>query len=99
MSEIKTELTDRNFIVGSFMDRNDEPCSLQESSAIGDYEDSWDCPGSSFLWLGCDKNRSSHLGEEMSPRMHLTREQAKAIADSIYHWLEHKRLPYTPEEE
>lgn len=32
---------------------------LQQSSAIGDYEDSYDKPGSSFLWFG-----EEHLNRE-----------------------------------
>ncbi len=50
-----------------------------ESTAIGDYEDSFQEPGSSFLWIG----RNHHLNRE---------EVAELIA-SLQYWIEHKRLP------
>lgn len=50
-----------------------------ESSAVGDYEDSWDNPGSSYLWLG------EHI--------HLNREDVGVLIAVLKHWLEHKRLP------
>lgn len=52
---------------------------VQESSAIGDYEDSFSKPGSSYLWFGEDH--------------HLNREEVKELVDKLNHWLEHKRLP------
>lgn len=50
----------------------------QESSAIGDYEDSFDNPGSSYLWI--------------SEHHHLNREEVKQLIDHLNHWLETKRL-------
>jgi hypothetical protein len=50
---------------------------IQESSAIGDYEDS-DIPGSSFLWVG------EHL--------HLNREEVAELIQRMQHWLDTKRL-------
>ena len=63
---------------------------LQESSAVGDYEDSWDKPGSSYLWVGCN--------------FHLNREQAKDLARHIMTWVKTGRLvenppPVPPEKE
>ena len=52
---------------------------VTESSKIGPYDDSIDNPGSSYLWIGADH--------------HLDREEAKELADAIYHWLDQKRLP------
>lgn len=46
--------TNRGFEVLEFTDANGHSCSLQQSSAIKDYEDSWDRPGSSCVWLGVD---------------------------------------------
>jgi len=53
---------------------------LQESSAIGDYEDSWDKPGSSFLWVG-------------AAQIHLNREQIAELVEAMKVWLETGRLP------
>lgn len=47
-----TTKTDRGFSIIEFNDVNDNKCTLQCSSAIGYYDDSFDRPGSSFLWLG-----------------------------------------------
>jgi hypothetical protein len=51
---------------------------IQESSAVGDYEDSFDLPGSSFLWVGEDH--------------HLNREQVKELIGHMQYWLDNKRL-------
>ncbi len=51
---------------------------IGESSAVGDYDDSWDLPGSSFLWIGNDH--------------HLNREQVRELIDRMEHWLQTKRL-------
>jgi hypothetical protein len=48
----KFEKTARGFDNVEFKDANGADCSVQASSAIGDYEDSFDKPGSSYLWLG-----------------------------------------------
>ncbi len=45
-----------------------------QSSAIGDYEDSLDKPGSSFLWVG---------GE-----LHLGRKEVAELAGYLKNWLE-----------
>jgi len=59
-----------------------EPCEttrlVQESSAIGDYEDSSDLPGSSYLWVGQDH--------------HLNREEVAELINRMQHWLETGRL-------
>lgn len=52
---------------------------IQESSAIGDYEDSLALPGSSSLWVG------EHL--------HLSRNEVVAVIEDMLRWLEEKRLP------
>jgi len=51
---------------------------VQESSAIGDYEDSMDTPGSSFLWVGKDH--------------HLDREEVEELIGRMQEWLDTGRL-------
>ncbi len=45
-----------------------------QSSAIGDYKDSLDRPGSSFLWVG--------------EHHHLNREEAREFAEAVLRWVE-----------
>lgn len=52
---------------------------VQESSAVGNYEDASAHPGSSYLWIG--------------EHHHLSREEVRKLADDLKHWLENKRLP------
>lgn len=51
---------------------------IQESSAIGDYENSMSNPGSSYLWVGQDH--------------HLNREQVAELTGRMMHWLNTGRL-------
>mgnify|MGYP001602325901 CR=1 FL=1 len=74
---MKLRKTQRGFQIIEFKDANDKECSLQQSSAIGNYDDSFDKPGSSLVWLG--------KGEE---RMHLTREQVSDLIGSLKMWQE-----------
>ena len=55
---------------------------IAESSAIGDYENSCDQPGSSFLWVGQDH--------------HLNREQVRELIQRMEHWLATGRLAIDP---
>lgn len=50
-----------------------------ESSIIGNYDDAFDYPGSSALWIG-----ENH---------HLNREEVTQLRDCLSYWLEHRRLP------
>lgn len=66
--------TERGFAQVEFKDANGYECSLQQSSAIGDYDDAMDNPGSSFVWLGVDdgkpqvlKSQAKALGLEFPP--------------------------------
>lgn len=52
---------------------------IQESSAIGNYDDALDNPGSSYLWVGDD--------------FHLSREEVQELIGHMQYWLENKRLP------
>lgn len=76
----KTEKTGRGFQVIEFKDSYGESCSLQQSSAIGDYTDSFDRPGSSYVWLG--------RNTEEPTRMHLNREQVQVLVKYLNRWLE-----------
>ena len=49
-----------------------------ESSAVGDYDDSVDRPGSSFLWFG--------------DHHHLNREEVSELVGFLQHWLDTGRL-------
>ncbi len=51
---------------------------IQESSAVGDYENSLDMPGSSFLWVGADH--------------HLNREEVLELICHMKRWLNKGRL-------
>ena len=51
---MQVERTQRGFPIARFDDANEKKCSIQESSAVGNYAESLSDPGSSFLWLGID---------------------------------------------
>lgn len=55
---------------------------VRESSAIGDYHDSYNCPGSSYLWVG-----DNH---------HLNREEVARLIEYMQDWLKYKRIPEPP---
>jgi len=73
--EMKIEKTERGFELINFQDHNDASCSLQQSSAVGDYGDAFERPGSSFVWLGAPI------------RMHLSREQVAELVQHLQQWL------------
>ena len=78
---METEKTGRGFInvlEFGYQDNKVERL-IGESSAIGDYEDSMDKPGSSYLWVGNN--------------FHLNREQVKKLIGLMEHWIKFKRLP------
>ena len=79
MNAIQTE---RGFIIVQEEKYQNQPGEMTrligESSAIGDYEDSLDYPGSSYLWVGVDH--------------HLNREQVRELIDRMQYWLKSKRL-------
>jgi hypothetical protein len=62
----------------------EEPRIVQQSSAIGCYHDSFDKPGSSFLWIG-----KSHR---------LNREEVAELVERMKHWLATGRLFDPPEQ-
>lgn len=71
---IEFELTKRGALVGEFIDRYGASCSVQESS----YQDE-DC-----VWVGVETDAMG----EMVPngRMHLTRDQARQLAEVLLHF-------------
>lgn len=46
---------------------------VQESSAIGDYDNAFDIPGSSYLWIG--------------DHHHLSREEVAELVEHLQSWL------------
>lgn len=48
----KATINGRGFGIVEFVDQYGAKCSVQCSSAIGEYADSWSHPGSSYLWIG-----------------------------------------------
>lgn len=75
---------ERGFEVIDFRDLYGAQCSLQQSS-LAEYVQ----PGISAVWLGCDNNQPPHhvTGDEMSPRMHLNRDQVTALIRHLRSWL------------
>ena len=74
--------TERGFEIVDFDDCNSVSCSLQQSSAIGDYEDSMQRPGTSCVWLGINSL------DAVSMRMHLDREQVSELIKRLQNWLD-----------
>jgi hypothetical protein len=81
-SAIFTELTERGFIIGSFIDQMGQPCSIQESSAATEQ----------CIWLGLLKGMHTEKGECYA-RMHLTQEQAGQLIPLLQHFVETGSLP------
>ena len=83
---MKAEKTGRGFIIVTHEKYQNKPGEMirliQESSAVGDHEDSFDMPGSSFLWVGEDH--------------HLDRDHVVELISRMEYWLENKRLMVDP---
>lgn len=77
---MKEETTDRGFQVVTHPGyASGHVCRVVgQSSAIGDYEDSMERPGSSFLWIG-----ENH---------HLNREEVEQLKQNLVHWLRSGKL-------
>lgn len=79
---MRLEKSDRGFMLllhETYAEKSEEARLISESSAVGDYEDSYDKPGSSYLWVG-----NNH---------HLNREEVKQLIACMQYWLDKKRLP------
>lgn len=81
---METKITNRGFAIVEQKEYTTDKISrlIQESSAVGPYEDSLDKPGSSYLWVG-----ENH---------HLNREEIEELVDKLNHWLKHGVLPFHP---
>ena len=73
---IEERTTERGFEFVLFHDSKGSSCSIQQSSAIGDFPDAVKHPGTSFLWIGRDG----------SDRMHISREQVPQIIEILQRW-------------
>ena len=73
---MKKERTGKHFQIvthPTYLEPHDKIRLVQQSSAVGDYEDSWDNPGSSYLWVG-DKH-------------HLNREEVSKLIKYLNNWV------------
>jgi hypothetical protein len=75
--------TGRGFELIEFADKYGEPCSLQQSS-LAEYTK----PGTSAVWLGCERACCTPQGEPLAPRMHLDRKQVAALIAHLQRWLD-----------
>jgi hypothetical protein len=78
---MKAEKTVRGFVVvthAKYPPDGTETRLAQESSVVGDYDDAFDRPGSSALWIG-----DNH---------HLNREEVAELILRLNHWLSKGRL-------
>ena len=86
---MKAYTTDRGFVRVDHKKYQNTPNEntriVQESSAIGDYDDSFSVPGSSFLWIGQDH--------------HLNRKEVKELIGRMQYWLDNKHLQHEGESE
>jgi hypothetical protein len=83
---MNVEKSDRGFdhlLHPKYLPPHDAARVASVSSAIGDYPDSWDRPGSSFLWVG--------------DHHHLGREEVAALVAHLQAWLATGRLSLPPE--
>ena len=79
MRVIKTDRDFRVILHNKYASKPKKETRLvQESSAIGEYRDSCDKPGSSFLWIGADH--------------HLNRKEVSGLIKRLQFWLDNKRL-------
>lgn len=77
--------TERGFGLLKHPSHSDPPEDLrlaQHSSAVGDYDDSFDRPGTSYLWIG-DKH-------------HLNREEVAEFVRHLQSWLDTGSLETKP---
>jgi hypothetical protein len=78
---MKSIKTNRGFIIVEhprYLNGKENARLIQESSAIGDYDDSFKEPGSSYLWVG--------------EHHHLNREEVGELIKRMQRWLQVGRL-------
>jgi hypothetical protein len=79
----RLQKTARGFDFIEFKDHYGARCSLQASS-LAIYKR----PGTSAVWLGCEKETVHEVtGEKIGARMHLTRQQAASLIFHLQNWL------------
>lgn len=104
LDESEVQTTNRGFEIVEFTDHNGVECSIQQSSAIDmSTPDGLDNPGSSLLWLGCNRADPQYFVPYGDPpwrpvempeqyvantRMHLNRSQVAALIEQLQSWLE-----------
>jgi len=79
---MKYELSNRGFgfiMHPTYANKPEDTRLISESSAVGDYEDSFERPGSSYLWVGAHH--------------HLNREEVEELVIRMQGWLLTGRLP------
>lgn len=81
---------DRGFLRADFKDRNGDAASIQESSLATE-----EC-----IWLGLNEGTHHHITGDCLARMHLNREQAKAIGFALVRFARNGSLAEpTPEQQ
>lgn len=75
---MKISHTERGF---EYLGQSNDKLRVQQSSAVGDYDDNLEKPGSSFLWIG---------------EAHMNKEEVKEIVDHLKAWLETGSLNLKP---
>lgn len=80
---LKKSKTNRGFRLIQFVDQYGKACSLQKSSLATD-----DC-----IWFGMDEIPPVHMGQQLSPRMHLDRKAVKKLISILQHFADTGELP------
>lgn len=78
MNTVKSNRGFKRIVHHKYLDPKQETSIVYESSAIGNDNDAFENPGSSYLFIG---------------DCHLNRKQVKQLADALNYWLDNKRLP------
>ena len=78
MKVIETQRGFRRIMYNSYSNEPKPELLIGESSAIGDYDDAYNNPGSSYLWVG--------------EHHHLNRDEVKMMIQKMQNWIDGKRL-------
>lgn len=101
---MKIERTERGFVKGNFDDDYGHPCSIQESSVMGDEGYIWFgindakpeyCPRDGTGWhpLPLPSWVESTMDVIFHTRMHLSQTQVKELLPTLQYFAEHGYLP------
>ena len=89
MKVVRSERGFERIVHDSYANEPVPDCTLVgASSAIGNYEDSWDRPGSSFLWIG----NTDHA-------MHINRDEVRELIVHLQSWVESGNLAIETQEQ